>query len=144
MKGGARVAWWTGTGACLVTFAAHTLGQLQGPQPARNDTERELLRLMSTHTLGLPGAPDRTMLQLLDGFSWVFSLYFLTIGATAIALRRLRADDASLLRGFAGVQAASLALCLVISLGCFFVIPTVCIAVAAAGFAAAALWPVRG
>lgn len=143
MKGGARVAWWTGTGACLFTFAAHTLGQLRDSPPARNDAERELIRLMTTHPLGLPGAPDRTMWHLLDGFSWVFSLYFLTIGATAIALRRLRGDDAPLLRAFAAVQAASLALCLAISLGYFFLIPTVCITVAAAGFAGAASWPAR-
>ncbi|MCL4819271.1 MAG: hypothetical protein KJ067_09020 [Vicinamibacteria bacterium] len=138
MRGAAAAFYRTGAIACLLTAAAHTAGHLQGPKPPANDTEAELARLMASYVHPEVG---RTAFELLGGFSWIFSLYFLTLGATALLLLRLRRDDGVLLRAYATAQAASLGLALAVSLAFFFLIPTACTAVAAAGFAVAAAWP---
>jgi hypothetical protein len=140
MRGTAVGSYRTGAIACLLTAAAHALGHLQGPHPPANETEAELMRLMTSYVSPEIG---RTAFELLGGFSWMFSLYFLTLGASALLLLRLRRDDAALLRAFAAAQAVSLGLALAVSLAFFFAIPTACIAVATAGFAAAAAWPAR-
>ena len=101
------------TGSILLILAglAHSLSLLQNPVPA-NDTERQLMDLMSNYHINIMGSM-RSMDDFMRGFSIAFMLAMFAIGALDLVLRRERA---ALLKRVALVNSIWLALMTAVSL----------------------------
>jgi hypothetical protein len=110
----------------------HSLS-LIGKQVPANDTERQLLDLMSNYKFNLVGSM-RSMDNLFRGFSIAFMLAALGIGALDLVLARERAG---LLKRLALINAIWLAAMVADSLRYFFVFPTACLVAALLIFALA-------
>jgi hypothetical protein len=91
-----------------------------GKQVPANDTERQLLDLMSNYKFNVMGSM-RSMDNFLRGFSISFMLGVLCLGALDLALCRERAG---LLKRVALINAIWLATMLAVSLRYFFIFPT--------------------
>ena len=113
---------------------AHSLSLFQNLIPA-NDTERQLLALMTNYKFNLMGSM-RTMDNLLRGFSICFMLTALGLGLLDLALS---GERAGLLRRVAMINALWLAAMTAVSLHYFFAAPTSFVVVALLLFALA--WP---
>ena len=98
-----------------------------------NDTERQLLDLMTNYKFNLLGSL-RSMYELMRGFSIVFMLSALLLGVLALLLS---GERAALLKRVAAVTTVWLVLVTAISLQYFFIIPTSFLAVALLLFALA-------
>jgi len=108
------------SGVFLVLLGlVHSLSFFEKLVPA-NDTERQLLDLMSSYKFNLMGS-HRSMDNLLQGFSVTFMLAALGMGALTLAVSNERT---SLLKRVALVSAIWLALMTGVSLHYFFVAPT--------------------
>ena len=103
----------------LLTGAVHSLSLIKDPVGA-NDTERQLLDLMTNYKFNLVGS-IRSMADLQRGFSISFMLGVLGLGALDLVLARERP---ALLKRVALVNASWLAVMTANSLYYFFVIPT--------------------
>jgi hypothetical protein len=112
----------------------HSLSLIGSPQPA-NETERQLLDLMSNYKFSLMGSM-RSMDNLVRGFSISFMLGSLALGALDWTLRRERAG---LLKRVAVVNAVWLAAMTLVSLRYFFAVPTSFLAVALLVFTLASI-----
>jgi hypothetical protein len=135
-----RIVFTIGCYLAFLTAALHMVGHVSGPQAAANDTERQLLDLMTTYALALPGVEGRTMMDLMNGFSLIFSVMLaLSAGLGLIVLRR--SDDLPQLLATARALAAAYGVMLAISLTHFFIIPTICLAAIALCFAMASVRP---
>ena len=121
--------------AALLTAAMHMAGHLSGTQAPANDTERQLLDLMTTYQFPLPGGTARSALELQSGFSLVFALFLATMGGAGLVIQKRAPTDPVIVLAIARVFAVSAAILLVISLTHFFIIPTMCIALVAVCFA---------
>jgi hypothetical protein len=110
----------------------HSLSLFGRPSPA-NDTERQLLDLMSNYKFNVMGSM-RSMDNFLRGFSIAFMLAVLVIGALGLVLSRERA---LLLKRVALINAVWLAVMIAVSLRYFFLMPTSFLAVALLIFALA-------
>jgi hypothetical protein len=108
-----------GAVALLVLGLVHSLSLLRDPVPA-NDTERQLLGLMSSYKFNLLGS-IRTMAGMLRGFSVSFMLAALGFGIFDMTLSRERAG---LLKRAALINITWLAAMTAISLHYFFIVPT--------------------
>ena len=108
-----------GAVALLIIGAVHSISFFQKLLPA-NDTEKQLLDLMSNYKFNLAGSL-RSMDNLLTGFSICFMLAALTFGAFDFLLSRERAG---LLKQAALINILWLASMTAVSLRYFFVIPT--------------------
>jgi hypothetical protein len=108
-----------GAVALLVLGLVHSLSLLRDPVPA-NDTEKQLLGLMSSYKFNLLGS-IRTMAGMLRGFSVSFMLAALGFGVFDMVLFRERAG---LLKRAALINIAWLAAMTAISLHYFFIVPT--------------------
>jgi len=97
----------------------HSISFFEKLVPA-NDTERQLLDLMSTYKFNLMGS-HRSMGDLFQGFSVAFMLAALGMGALTVAVSNERT---SLLKRVALVIAIWLALMTGVSLHYFFPAPT--------------------
>jgi hypothetical protein len=113
---------------------AHSLS-LFAPMTPTNDTERQLLSLMTNYKFNLAGSP-RTMDNLLRGFSICFMVGAAALGALDLALLRERAG---LLKRIALINAIWLLVLTTVSLRYFFIIPTTFLVVALLLFALACL-----
>lgn len=113
---------------------AHSLSLFQNLVPA-NDTERQLLALMTNYKFNLMGSM-RTMDNLLRGFSICFMITALGLGLLDLALS---GERAGLLRRVAMINALWLAAMTAVSLRYFFAAPTSFLVVALLLFALA--WP---
>jgi hypothetical protein len=102
----------------LVLGFVHSLSLLGKPVPA-NDTERQLLDLMSHYQFNVMGSM-RSMDNFLRGFSISFMLATLAMGAIDLTLRRERP---SLLKRIALVNAIWLAAMTAVSVRYFFIVP---------------------
>jgi hypothetical protein len=130
-KWGRRV--FTSGGVVLVLLGlVHSLSLLGKPVPA-NDTERQLLDLMTTYRFNVMGSM-RSMDNFLRGFSISFMVSVLGLGALDLALRRERAG---LLKRVALINAIWMAVMVAVGLRYFFVVPTSCLALALLIFAGA-------
>ena len=109
----------TGAALLLLIGLVHSLSLLE-PMVPKNDTERQLLDLMTSYKFDLMGSV-RSMSNLLRGFSIAFMLGALTLGALGLLLSRERAG---LLKRVALVNAIWLAAMTAVSLHYFFVVPT--------------------
>ena len=103
----------------LIMGAVHSLSLIKGPVPS-NDTERQLLNLMSNYKFNLLGSM-RSMENLMTGFSIAFMLAALGFGALDFVLRR---ESTQLLKRVALVNTLWLALMTAVSLRYFFAAPT--------------------
>ncbi len=112
----------------------HSLSLFGNPAPA-NDTERQLLDLMSNYKFNVMGSM-RSMDNFLHGFSISFMLAALITGALNLALCRERA---SLLKRVALIDAIWLAVMIAVSLRYFFLVPVLFLGVALLLFALALL-----
>lgn len=102
----------------LVLGLVHSLSLLGKPSPA-NETERQLLDLMSHYQFNIMGSM-RSMDNFLRGFSISFMLATLVMGAINLTLRRERP---SLLKRIAMVNATWLAAMTAVSVRYFFIVP---------------------
>jgi hypothetical protein len=122
-----------GGGVWLVLIGlVHALSLIEKQVPA-NDTERQLLELMTNYKFNLMGSM-RSMEELLRGFSVSFMLAALVMGALDLVLSRERAG---LLRRAALVNVIWLAGMIAVALRYFFVLPTSFLAIALILFALA-------
>jgi len=103
----------------VLTGLVHSLSFLKKPVAA-NDTERQLLDLMTNYHFSMLGSV-RSMSILMRGFSVSFMLGAFVVGAMALALANERAG---LLKRVALVISLWLAAMTVVSLHYFFIVPT--------------------
>lgn len=108
----------TGAVVLLLMGLVHSLSLLGKPVPA-NNTERQLLSLMSDYKFNVMGSM-RSMDNFLRGFSIAFMLGVLCLGAVDLALCR---ESARLLRRIALINAIYLAAMTTVGLRYFFVLP---------------------
>ena len=118
----------------IVMGLVHSLSLVRAPVPS-NDTERQLLDLMSNYKFNLLGSP-RSMQNLMTGFSIAFMLAALGLGAVDFALRGERAQ---LLKRIALLNTLWLAAMTAVSLRYFFAAPTSFLAAALLVFLLATL-----
>jgi len=109
----------TGAVVLLLAGLVHSLS-LFGKPTSENDTERQLLDLMSNYKFNLMGSM-RSMDNLLRGFSISFMLAAFSMGGLDLVLSRERSG---LLKRVALVNAIWLAAITAVSLRYFFVMPT--------------------
>jgi hypothetical protein len=125
----------TAGGAWLLLLGAvHSLSFFNPLVPA-NETERQLLTLMTGYKFNLMGSM-RSMDNLLTGFSLAFMLAALVLGALALALRR---QPAPLLKRVALLITVWLVAMIVVSLNYFFALPLAFLIIALLLFAASCL-----
>lgn len=121
----------------ILTGALHTAGHTQMMQmpglQGVDAAETQLIHLMSTYR---DAGTGRTMLELMLGFSLLFSLICFGIGVLGILSARGGGPLNELIVRF---NAVMLALMLATSAVYFFMAPTICLGVAFALFTAAAV-----
>lgn len=109
----------------LVLGAVHSLSLVR-PLAPQNDTERQLIDLMTNYKFNLAGSM-RSMGDLLTGFSVSFMLAALVLGALALVLRR---QPAALLKRVAQVYVLWLAAMTAVTIRYFFIFPTTFLVIA--------------
>jgi hypothetical protein len=117
----------------LLLGVAHSLSLLETPPVPANDTEKQLLDLISSYKFDLVGS-IRTMKDLLRGFSISFMVGAFAVGVMDLSLRR---ESARVLKRAALVNVIWLAALTTVSLKYFFAVPTAFLAAALAIFAVA-------
>ena len=128
-----------GCWAAIVTAIVHLVGHIAGPMDVVNPTERQLLDLMTTYRFQLPGGAERTMMEFVSGLSLSFSVLFVTIGTTGLAVATRAQDDAPLVYGVARIATIASATMLVVALMYFFIVPTLFLAAVTTCFAVSAV-----
>lgn len=118
----------------IVMGLVHSLSLVKAPVPS-NDTERQLLDLMSDYKFDLLGSM-RSMQNLMTGFSISFMLAALGLGAVDLSLWR---EPAELIKRIAIVNTLWLAVMTAVSVRYFFAAPTSFLAAALILFLLAAL-----
>jgi hypothetical protein len=108
-----------GAVALLVMGFVHALSLIRDLVPA-NDTEKQLVELMSKYKFNLMGSA-RTMAELLRGFSLCFMVAALGFGVFDFALA---GERAGLLKRAALVNIVWLAVMVGVALRYFFIVPT--------------------
>jgi hypothetical protein len=112
-------------GVVLVLLGlVHAISLFEKPVPA-NDTEKQLLDLMTNYKFNLMGS-SRSMNDLLRGFSISFMLAALGFGAVDLALS---GERSALLKRVALANVLWLAAMTAVSMHYFFAAPTSCLAV---------------
>jgi hypothetical protein len=118
---------------------AHSGAWLTTTPPA-NDTERQLLQLMTGYKRDLMGS-TRSTFEIVQGFNIAFSIFSWMLGSLAlIAAKRWQAD----LKLFAWFYAAWLVVLTGLSVFYWFIAPTAFLAAALAAFALAGWWLPQG
>lgn len=108
----------------LLTGVLHVIGQAQGMK-AQNETEQQLLDLMTTYTMHI-GSETVTMMGMFNGFDWFFTLLLFWTGAMSLVLSyKLRNHPA--LKTVSLVNAIGLAFGVALCILFFFSIPTLCL-----------------
>lgn len=122
----------TGAVVLVLLGLVHSLSLFEKPVPA-NDTERQLLDLMSNYRFNVMGSM-RSMDNFLRGFSISFMLAAFVMGALDLILCRERTG---LLKRVALINTIWLAVMIAVSLRYFFAAPTSFLGVALLIFALA-------
>ena len=86
-----------GSYAMMVTAALHTIGHFFGRPEPTNETEETLLTLMTTYRIDF-GGMERSMMDLMRGYSLTFAAAFLFAGVMNLAVIRSQAANHSLIR----------------------------------------------
>jgi hypothetical protein len=128
---------WATIGTAILHLAAH----LARPFTPANGTERQLLDLATTYRFPLPGGAERSLMNLIDGFSLASALLLATLGGVGLLVRKRARQDAELMSAVSRALAISFVALLGISLSNFFILPTMCLAAVALCFAMAAVKP---
>ena len=119
----------------LLAAAIHMVGQISGPQ-SENPVEKQLLDMMRTTKIALPGA-SRTMMELFDGLGLVFVTFLGTAAGIGFIVARRGAADSMLANAIVRTLAVAFVVMTVVSITNFFLIPTACLAAVAVCFVAA-------
>jgi hypothetical protein len=109
----------TGAALLLLIGLVHSLSLLE-PMVPKNETEKQLMDLMTNYKFDLMGSV-RSMSNLLRGFSIAFMLGGFTLGALDLQLSRERTG---LLKRVALINTIWLAAMSAVSLRYFFIVPT--------------------
>jgi hypothetical protein len=109
----------------LILGAIHAVSLVR-PLAPQNETERQLISLMTSYKFNLAGSM-RSMEDLLTGFSVSFMLAALVLGALAMTLRR---EPAAVLRRVALVIVLYLAAMTAVTMRFFFIFPTTFLVIA--------------
>ena len=118
---------WLKTGAVfqLLTAAFHSVTFfIVQPQPG-NDTERQLLDLMSTYKMDLGAGFERSMKDLMDSFSISFTLLLLFGGLLNFFLLRKKVEPETV-RGVIGINVLIFGSCFVAMVLLTFLPPIIC------------------
>jgi len=108
----------------FLTAAFHALSLVIKPEPA-NDTERQLLTLVTTHKIDAGGGFQPTFSNLFTALSSCFSLLCLLGGLTNGWLL-LKHAEPNLMRGILGINVVVFGICFVIMAFFTFLPPIVC------------------
>lgn len=122
----------TGAAFLLLLGFVHSFSFINPLTPA-NDTERQLLELMTSYKFNLMGSA-RSMSDLMTGFSVSFMLAAVGFGALDLALA---SERTGLLKRLALINSLWLAAMIAVSLHYFFAVPTSFLALALAIFVTA-------
>ena len=128
-----------GCWASFLTALVHLAGHLAGVPEPLGDAERQMMALVTSYPLLLPGGVERTFLDLFAGLSLTFALLCATVGALGLVVARRASHDQVLMSATARTLAAGTATLLVISLMKFFIVTSLFIALMAVSFAVAAV-----
>ncbi len=131
-----RVFFRTGAIVSLLTSGVHLVGHFSEPQVPPDERGRLLLDLVRSYRMDMMGS-ERTMWDLMSGFSLAFSLFLFVLGFFGLVLLRRLPNDAATLRLVTAVSAIASGGLLAISVTYWFLAPTVCLAVATLGYAGA-------
>ncbi len=116
-----------GSYAMIVTAGLHMIGHFSSAEPA-NDTEETLLNLMTTYQMDFGGI-ERSMRDLLQGYSLVFAASLFFVGVLNLMVARARGDDRAFLRTMTWMAAGYTGALLAISVTYFIYPPIVTIGV---------------
>lgn len=134
----------TGAWACIATALIHLAGQL-APRPGPvTETEALLQQLLTSYERDFGGGFRRTTADFLNGFSISFSIFLAWVGVLALLAVRRQSADQRYMRSVTWTCTLFSGAMLVVSVLCFFLPPTVCLAVVFIGFAGASLGRFEG
>ena len=122
-----------GTYILLVTALVHLIGHFYKRPPA-NDQERQLLELMTNYSMDMGGV-QRTVEDVLGGFSLTFAAALMFLAALNLAVIRSRPDDRRLVKSITVINTIGTGVLLVISGFSFPLPPTALFASAYLAFA---------
>jgi hypothetical protein len=125
----------------VLTGLAHAMGELSGPPQARNDTERQLLDLMTHYEFDIAGRTLTTG-RIVSGYSWFMAATLVIIGVGAFFMMRGAATH-SAKRTVAGFLVTFSAAIFVIAVIFWFIIPIAMIGLAFTCFAGGFLASLR-
>jgi hypothetical protein len=133
-----------GAWASIATAVIHMAGQL-APRPGPvTETEALLEKLLTSYERDFGGGFRRTTSDFLNGFSISFSIFLAWVGVLALLAVRRHAADAPYMRSVTWACTLFSGAMLIVSILCFFLPPTVCLAVVFVGFAGASLGRFQG
>jgi hypothetical protein len=122
-----------GTYLLVITALVHLIGHFYKRPPA-NDQERRLLELMTGYQMDVGGL-QRTVQQILSGFSLTFSVLLLFVAALNLSVMRMAPDEHRFVLAVTLINTIGAGVLLVISAVSFPLPPTLLFGVAYASFA---------
>ncbi len=115
-----------GSFALIATGFIHLIGHFRGINPA-NETEKQLIDLMTGYVLQ---PINITMMELFNGFSLFYALFFLMTGELDLWLSRAYKENPTEVKKIAVVNIIGLGVGTGISFYYFFFAPILCISIA--------------
>lgn len=109
----------------LATFALHTFGHFAGGLEPSNDSEKQLLDLMTNYKIQV-GSDTITMMGLQKGFSLCLSLLFLWTGILGLYLVSNSTVPKETLKTISFIYTIMLVMSTTLSFTYFFFMPTLC------------------
>jgi hypothetical protein len=130
-----------GCWVAIITAAVHLSGQIFGPQPPADDTERQLIDLATNYRTIMPGGDARSLMDFLNGFSLSFSVFLALVGGLGLIISKRGRDDGRLMLAVSRAIAGAGVVLVVISLTHWFIIPSMMLALMTFCFLFAAVQP---
>lgn len=109
----------------LATACIHSLSFFNDPKPA-NETERQMVDLMTTYKMDMGAGFTPTMYQLFNSLSFSFTLLLFFSGIINLYLLRKKVDH-SILKGVVGINLLIYAACFIVLFIWSFLPPVVCV-----------------
>lgn len=122
---------WVFTFGCWVALAAaaiHVVGHLVVPLSPSTEEGRQLMAHASAYRFAFPGGVERTLMNLVDGFSLSYAVLLAAMGGLGLAVARRGGGDELLMASVARVSALAGVALLGLSLSYFFIAPALVIA----------------
>lgn len=123
-----------GCWAALLAAVVHLVGHLAGLPQATDDTGAGLMSLAGTYKFAFPGGVERSLLDLLSGFSLSFAMLVAALGVVGLAVARRGYEDELLMTGVARPMAVAGIVLVIISLTNFFIVPALFLALMTVAF----------